>query len=150
MHAVYNVLCRASLQTAPLRRKYGELLLSSRGRELAPRERLEVIQEVTISRFTFYKWKKRWEVGGEEVDALSNRMQRRDMIARRVSPKIEKTILSIAATAPTLSKYQLKDKVIDKLGPVVGVHGVYNVLNRNNLTLSSARTHRAVLPVPVV
>ena len=153
VHGVYNILKRSGLNTFEDRKKWQQFVLSSKRRTLTPGQRLEVIRraeqlrvpiaqvcrDIGISRYTFYKWKRRWEKSSKNIDALRDRKPQYDRRRLRIQPELEKEILSIVIEFPNLSKYGIARRLSDKLGPVVGPHGVYNVLLRNGLNIPELR-----------
>src|SRR3989344_2008534 len=163
VHGVYNILKRHNLNTCELRRNYQSLVLQSRGKVLTPKERFDMLEvaesahisvsqvcrDFGISRFTYYKWKKRFDKSGQSVDALVDRKSYFDNSDKKIRPEVEKSILSITAEFPNLSKYNLAQKVYEKLGIKVGAHGIYNVLKRNSLNFPEARFAYAQSLAPV-
>ena len=131
---------------------------------LSPKERLKLLEEVFqkgssvsdvckkygISRFTFYKWKNRWEKAGLKSDALCDRKPQYDRSQLRIGKDLEERVLSKVARNPGLSKYELTRLVNEESEANVGVHGVYNILQRNGLNLPEARYAFAELQSPTV
>jgi len=168
VHGVYNVLRRAGLNTLEARHRWKEFVIQSKRRVLNPEQRLEVIKRADelgipvaqvsrdfgISRQTFYKWKRRWEESGRRSDALVDKKQQYDRRHLRIRTDLEKEILTIVIEAPNLSKYGIARVIQERLGPLVGPHGVYNVLLRNGLNLPESRVaysqvHAPEIPEPV-
>src|SRR3989344_9178976 len=162
VHGVYNILKRSGLNTFEAREKWQQFVLISQRRTLTPEQRLEVIRraedlrvpiaevcrDFSISRHTFYKWKRRWERSGNDFDALRDKKIQYDRRHLRVKPDLEKEILSIVVEFPSLSKYGIARKIGEKLGSVVGPHGVYNVLTRNGLNRTEERLAYASVKAP--
>lgn len=90
VHGAYNVLKRAGLTTRDRREAWSKFVRQDgkgEKRILTPEQRLKVIEravklgvpvaqvcrDFSISRFTFYKWKKHWEEGGKTLDALQDK-----------------------------------------------------------------------------
>src|SRR3989338_7390932 len=163
VHGVYNILKRHNLNTGELRRNYQSLVLQSRGKVLTPKERFDMLEvaesahisvsqvcrDFGISRFTYYKWRKRFEEGDRKSGSLINKIGYFDNSDKKIKPEVEKSILSITAEFPCLSKYNLAQKVYEKLGIKVGAHGIYNVLKRNSLNFPEARLAYAQSLAPV-
>ncbi len=168
VHGVYNILKRAGLATPEQREQWKQFIFNTKRRKLTPQLRLEILRRAEelnipvaqvcrdfgISRFTFYKWKDRWEKSGRKLDALSDRKPGYDRKHFRVQPEHEQAILSIVIEYPNLSKYGITKKLSERIGPVVGVHGVYNVLLRNRLNrpenrLAYSRVHAPEVPAPL-
>jgi len=95
--------------------------------------------EFGISRFTYYKWKKRWDDSKRIFSSLQDRKPLYDRSDIRVKPKDVNSILSLVVEYPNLSKYELANKFTERIGPSVGVHGIYNVLRRHGLNTQGAR-----------
>ena len=88
-----------------------------------------------ISRVTIYKWlarSKRGEQLVKEGFVLTGG-------GNKITGETEKQILTIARKYPDLSKYDITKKLAEKYGAVVGVHGVYNTLQRHQITNSEQR-----------
>src|SRR3989344_7466081 len=96
-------------------------------------------REFGISRFTYYKWKKRWDKGKRIFSSLQDKKPLYDRSDIRVKPKDVNSILSLVVEYPNLSKYELANKFTERIGPSVGVHGIYNVLRRHGLNTQEAR-----------
>ena len=153
VHGVYNILKRSAMTTSQEREAWRQFIAEEGRRILTPEQRKQAIERVVvsgepvakvckelgISRFTFYKWRNRWERQGRRDDALLDRKPQFDRRHLRVNPDQEKVILSVVVEFPDLSKYHLAQKVAEKVRVAVGIHGVYNVLLRNGLTRPQAR-----------
>ena len=95
--------------------------------------------EFGISRFTYYKWKKRWDDSKRIFSSLQDRKPLYDRSDIRVKPKDVNSILSLVVEYPNLSKYELANKFTERIGPSVGLHGIYNELRRHGLNTQGAR-----------
>jgi len=152
-HGVYNVLKRVGINTLEARRKWREFVLGRKKRILTPEQRLEVINRAAdfditvaqvcrdfgISRYTFYKWRRRWGHKGRNIDALRDKKPRFDRRHLRVKSEAEEAILSIVIKEPSLSKYNLTKELTSRFGFTVSPHGIYNVLQRFGLTRPEQR-----------
>ena len=124
---------------------------------LTPKQRLKILEKVFkegntvvsvcrdfgISRFTFYKWAKKYNLNLSRNKNLDNLRDKKRVVKKypsRISGKVEEEIKRIAAEAPTLSKYKIADEAKLKLGDKApGIHGVYNVLKRAGIETSDKR-----------
>ncbi|MDP3954802.1 MAG: glycosyltransferase, partial [bacterium] len=107
--------------------------------KLVLRQKIPVAQacrEFGVSRYTFYKWLKRYKAG----EGLKDRLRKVKKFWRQATSEQEKLVLKIVVESPTLSKYKIAERLRQITGqPILGSHGVYNVLRRWNLTLPEAR-----------
>lgn len=167
VHGVYNILKRLSLATPEKRQLQQHLIEKKRPRILNPEERLAMIErvlkgganvaqvcrELNISRYTFYKWLKRYQKASpnQRLLALTDKVPQIERWWRQATPEQEELVLKVVVESPTLSKYKIAEKLIEITGrPLLGPHGVYNILRRWNLTLPEARIAYARRVAPVV
>ncbi|QQS39289.1 DUF2341 domain-containing protein [Candidatus Woesebacteria bacterium] len=156
VHGVYNVLKRSDLTTPEARKEWQLFVQAKSNIVLTAPQRLEVItrseklnipvtvvcRDFGISRQTYYKWKRRWEEGGQDIDTLRDKKQQYDRRKFRIDREKEKAILSVIIETPDLSKYKIAEK-LRELGYAVSPHGIYNVLLRNGLNLPEGRMNYA-------
>lgn len=167
VHGVYNILKRLSLSTPEKRKLQSQLVQAQRPRVLAPEERLAMIErvirggatiaqvcrELQVSRFTFYKWLKRYQKASssQRLLALTDKERRVERWWHQATPEQEELVLKVVVENPTLSKYKIAERLTKIAGrPVLGPHGVYNVLRRRNLTLPEARLAYAQSTTPII
>jgi glycosyltransferase involved in cell wall biosynthesis/transposase-like protein len=124
---------------------------------LSKRDRLELIGRVVIqgisvddacrsfgiSRPTFYKWKKRYDLAGsskeEKLEAVADRRPRRKRRSRqRISREIEELIRVVVAEYPEWGKRKIHRSLLER-GEKVGIHGVSNALKRLHLNTPKLR-----------
>jgi len=108
----------------------------------AGEEVADVCREAGISRTIFYRWKKRYERAAPEEKARVLAPQVRHIIRywRQSPEKYEQAILSLVAAHPDYGIRRLVanlPRVADL--PLVGHHGVQNILRRHNLSLYEQR-----------
>ncbi|MCL4382609.1 MAG: glycosyltransferase [Patescibacteria group bacterium] len=129
---------------------------------LSPKERLatiekkltgkpvaEICQEYGISRTIFYRWKNRYEQAplGEKTGALWDKIPKREKYYHQTPRLVEKTILTLVIKYPELSTHKIVACLPQINGkPILGNHGVQNILRRFNLSyycqrLAYAKTH---------
>ncbi len=122
---------------------------------LSGRKVNEVCTEFQVPRKTFAKWKNRYlaaqKAGKDILLALSDQHPEGPAHPRGASEQAVRAVLDLVVENPVLSSHKIADAL-----PVIGNHGVQNILNRNNLNLhelrqaySKARKEVAVVePVP--
>ncbi|OGM17580.1 hypothetical protein A2V55_00820, partial [Candidatus Woesebacteria bacterium RBG_19FT_COMBO_37_29] len=154
-HGVQNILERNNLSKEIERIKYAENkseILKIEGKKiLNAEEKLNLIErniigkeevsdlckEYGISRTLFYKFKKRYEQAGleEKEESLKPKRPVVNRWWKQTPEKYEQVILSIIAKHP---EYGIRNivRVLPRFGeePIVGHHGVQNVLRRLNLS----------------
>jgi len=100
----------------------------------------EACRQLGVSRPTFYKWLRRFEKYGESKRAFSYRYRRLPFYKNQASKRVERLIKNIVVADPRLSKYDIQKRLPRFFGkPVLEVHGVYNVLRRNDLNTYEKR-----------
>lgn len=137
--------------------------------KLTPKQRLEMIKEVIdeghsitsvckkyrISRVTFYNWQKRYkEVRNRRQEVreedLKNKKTKAKKYYRQATKEQEKAVLDVVLKNPSFSIKQIKEHLPknDQGKPILGTHGVYNVLYRNNLNTKKKREEASLRLVP--
>ncbi|MDP3998557.1 MAG: helix-turn-helix domain-containing protein, partial [bacterium] len=93
----------------------------------------QACREFGVSRVVFYKWLRRYQAGKE----LRDKPRRIRSFWRQVDQKIVEQVQKVALDHPEWSKYRIHEALPkDGYGqPILGIHGVYNILRR--LTLST-------------
>ena len=101
----------------------------------------KVCREAGISRVLFYRWLKKYRQAGESVEALAPGEKKPPISPRKVTPEQEKQILAIVKEHPQWSTKKISAALPkDPSGkPVVGNHGVQNVLKRQDLSTKEKR-----------
>ncbi len=93
-----------------------------------------------VSRQTWYKWKKRYNVYG--IDGLKNQSRKPHNIKNvKVTKDIEKIILELRLNnrfGPMRIRFRLKRKY----GISLGTKTIYNILKRHNLNVLSVKIKR--------
>ncbi len=93
-----------------------------------------------VSRQTWYKWKKRYNVYG--IDGLKNQSRKPHNIKNvKVTKDIEKIILELRLNnrfGPMRIRFRLKRKY----GISLGTKTIYNILKRHNLNVLSVKLKR--------
>jgi cellulose synthase/poly-beta-1,6-N-acetylglucosamine synthase-like glycosyltransferase/transposase-like protein len=116
----------------------------------------EVCDRLGISRFTYYKWLKRYQ-DSYSMSALESRRPNGENHWRAVPKKAEWAVLNLVKEYPALSVSQLADTIRRFYGAnLVGHHGIQNILERyglsrfeSRLAYSQAQAPTVVTPVPV-
>src|SRR3990167_8523942 len=160
LHGVHNVLVSYNLQTSELRHKFSleHPVKTVFAHNLVPAYRLKVVEEFItegkpisqicriwkISRPTFYKWLKSYQEAiyqeKNTVIALERRYKRGALHHRTANPDIERHVLNLARQKPELSVHGIHGEVLRLAGkPVIGHHGVQNILTRNGLNTYGQR-----------
>jgi len=123
--------------------------------KLKPEERLKLIERVIlggektaevcrkagISRVLFYSWLRKYREAGQQIDALVPGRKKKAISPRKVTPEEEKQILAIIKEHPQWSTKKISAALPKEPSgkPIVGNHGVQNVLRRLNLSTEEAR-----------
>ena len=93
-----------------------------------------------VSRQTWYKWKRRYNVYG--IDGLKNQSKRPQNIKNvKVTKELEKIILELRLNnrfGPMRIRFRLKRKY----GVSLGTKTIYNLLKRHNLNVLSVKLKR--------
>ncbi len=108
-----------------------------------------------VSRKTFYKWQKRFNevLPSAQKLVLTDKAREVKRYWRQVSLDDEQKVLQIVLSQPELSAHRIIDFLPQVAGkPLIGNHGVQNVLRRHHLTTLAARlayqkTREAIRPV---
>jgi cellulose synthase/poly-beta-1,6-N-acetylglucosamine synthase-like glycosyltransferase/transposase-like protein len=125
-------------------------------KELTPAQRLEMIEraikygepvvkvcrDFEVSRPVFYKWLKRYLSVPEEerVVVLHDKKPKVERYYRQTPEKYEEAILSVVAQYPQFGVARIVLALPMIAGkPIIGHHGVQNVLRRNNLNTYEKR-----------
>jgi transposase-like protein len=168
-NGVYKVLKRLNLETEGKRQRFSKFYQSQKpvANQFTPEDRLYLIEKVIkqglsvkeacrqmgVSRFTYYKWYKRYIKAspGQEADSLKNKKRAIDRYWRQATPEQEKAVINIVVKNPQLGKYNILKQLPRIAGkPILGNHGIYNVLKRNSLNtydmrLAYAKSHQPVI-----
>jgi len=101
----------------------------------------KVCRETGISRVLFYRWLKKYKEAPNQPEALIPGRKKLQISPRKVAPEQEELILKIVKKNPCWSTKKISAALPkDSLGkPIVGNHGVQNVLKRLNLSIAKAR-----------
>ena len=91
--------------------------------------------------FFFYRWLKKYKEAPNQPEALIPGRKKLQISPRKVAPEQEELILKIVKKNPRWSTKKISAALPkDSLGkPIVGNHGVQNVLKRLNLSIAKAR-----------
>lgn len=102
----------------------------------------KVCEEYGISRTIFYRWLKRYEeaMEGQRLEALWDKKPKVEKYFNQAPKQYEDAVLSAIAQYPELSTHKLVE-VLPHVGgkPILGNHGVQNVLQRYNLNTYEKR-----------
>jgi transposase-like protein len=160
IHAVSNTLERLRLNRRELRERYSKItkkgiplgkVMTFGERELFVKRILRggipvsvASQEFGISRNTIYKWLKRYQKALDEGldvrEALTDRERVVERWSNQASIEQERQIIDSVLINPSWGKYRLAKIVREKYGDAgLGIHGVYNVLKRNDLNSAEKR-----------
>jgi cellulose synthase/poly-beta-1,6-N-acetylglucosamine synthase-like glycosyltransferase/transposase-like protein len=138
------------------------------GKELTPQQRLEMIERVVkygesvskvcidfhISRPNFYKWLNRYRAAPEDkkLQALQDKTAKVERYYRQTPEKYEEAVLSVVAQYPEFGVAKVVQALPQVAGkPIVGHHGVQNVLRRHDLNTYEKRLAYAQAQVtPVI
>ncbi len=127
-----------------------------RAAELSPKQRLEAIERVVkdkvpaaqvctdfgISRPNFYKWLKRYKQVPEvaRLEAMENKEREVERYYRQTPEKYEEAVLSVVGKYPEFGVARIVKALPDIAGkPIVGHHGVQNILRRKDLNTYEKR-----------
>lgn len=130
-------------------------LLEPRARQIRPQDRLDIIKRVEggesvsricqiygISRTIVYRWQKRYDqaVEGQKLEALWDQKPKVSKYFNQAPEQYEQAVLSAVKEYPELSSHRLV-WVLPQVGgrPILGNHGVQNVLRRHNLSTYELR-----------
>ncbi|KKR86854.1 MAG: Glycosyl transferase, family 2, partial [Candidatus Curtissbacteria bacterium GW2011_GWA1_41_11] len=177
LKGVYGILVRHNLQTSGLRHNFSTLhpVRTLFSHEFSPAYKVKAVEEYqqdnqpiskicrrwNISRPTFYRWlndyKQAEATGANVVDALVHKHKKGSDHHRSLSTEAERVVLKLASEKPEFSVHKLYAEVPSVDGkPIVGHHGIQNILQRNNLSTYNQRLAYAQgaqvpeqFPVPV-
>src|SRR3990172_801148 len=157
-HGIYNVLVRYDLVRRELRQRFSQTHPAKTllAHTLAPAYRAKVVEEYLaegqaiakicqkwgISRPTFYSWLRKYQeaVDDKKVEALVRNYKKGQAHHRSLTREVEEAILEIVRRSPGLSVHRILAHVPQVSGrPVVGHHGIQNVLLRNDLNTYERR-----------
>src|SRR4030042_2470692 len=161
-HAIQNLLKRQDLNRVEARiefsrkpfwkretadRREGMLTLYQQGWKIK-----DICRHYNISRPTFNKWKERYFKAreGERASALNDRQVNGVAHHNSSDEGKQAQVLDVVKANPELSVHQIHAQIPRIEGrPIVGHHGIQNVLERNNLNTIDQRTVWAQ-PQPVI
>src|SRR3989344_119486 len=177
LKGVYGILARHNLQTSGLRHNFSTLhpVRTLFSHEFSPAYKAKAVEEYLeenrqiseicrrwkVSRPTFYKWlnsyKHAQSNGTDVVEALVKKYKTGLAHHRSINREAEKVVLKLASEKPEYSVHKLYAEVPKVAGrPIVGHHGIQNILSRNNLDTYDQRLIWAQgsqapeqMPVPV-
>ncbi len=159
-HGIYNILLSYQLQTKEFRHRFSlnHPVKTVFAHNLVSTQRARVVEEYLhqdkkisqictiwkISRPTFYSWLKRYNeavaANGGLIDALSRNYKRGEFHHRATGKEIVGKILEIVQENPSYSAHKIFENLPRIDGkPVVGHHGIQNILFRENLNTASKR-----------
>src|SRR3990170_2254954 len=159
IHGFYNILVRLHLNTSELRERFiAKSMLSPRAwtDSIPGYERVSVVervlhkgmavnrvsQELSISRATLHRWIRAYKNSSEfeHESSLGRRRPLRDQWPGQATDWQRSRVLDLVTEYPNASKYELALLFRERFGDqALGVHGVYNVLRRNQLTRPEQR-----------
>ncbi|HKZ34677.1 MAG TPA: glycosyltransferase, partial [Patescibacteria group bacterium] len=170
-HGVQNILQRLSLRTASQRNELSQRKQALKKGHLLAQERLVLMEYASrrtipmsrlchllgVSRKTFYKWLRKYEKDAS-LQALFDQVRRIPEHPFKASPAVEEKVLDVVISNAQLSTHKIVEmlpKTADGK-PMLGNHGVQNVLKRFDLNTFEKRqayalTHapkELILPVP--
>lgn len=167
LHGLFGFLKRKNLDTVLKRRRFASAELEKRKvKALSPQKRRQMVQSLldgkktaqeiaekfSVSRTTIYKWRQRF-LKTKRRDAFYSQRPKGEKHWKAV-PGAEKIAVDIIIEYPELSLRQLiKLLPKNKEGrPILGLHGVYNLLKKLNLTtfeqrLAYAETHGSTIQI---
>lgn len=99
--------------------------------EKTPGRRSRLLNELQISRTTYYRWRNSYDENG--MDGLNKRKPVAKRIWNKLTPQEEERILAVAKNHPELSPRLLVLKITDEGEFYVSEAAVYGVLKENNL-----------------
>lgn len=160
-HGVQNTLQRLDLSTKEKRTAYVKEISKPKekvlvGVRLTPEQKLEMLervvigkekvskvcQEYGISRTLFYRLKKRYEEAAleERLRAVSPQARYIERYWRQTPERYEQAVLNLVVEHPEYSVRRIVRHLPEVAGvPIVGHHGVQNILRRHNLSLYEQR-----------
>jgi|GEM_PF-993793 len=96
----------------------------------------QICREYNLSRDTFYKWLRRWRLG----EGFSDKTRKWSHFARQATDEQIFEVLELVKANPRLSSHKIV-KFLPQVGgrPVLGNHGVQNVLKRFDLSTYGKR-----------
>ncbi|MBI2327939.1 helix-turn-helix domain-containing protein, partial [Candidatus Curtissbacteria bacterium] len=167
LHGIYNILLRYNLQTKELRVRFSHQnpLKTVFASALVPAHRIRIIEEYIkegkpiaaicrfwhVSRPTFYAWLKRYqkvlevskvsEVSEADfVEGMIRKYPRGEEHHRSISQEVKEAVLDIVRQSPTLSVHKIYAAIPKVAGrPMVGHHGIQNLLTREGLNTYQKR-----------
>src|SRR3989344_6236258 len=176
LKGVYGILARHNLRTSGLRHNFSILhpVRTLFSHEFSPAYRVKAVEEYIeesrpiseicrrwkVSRPTFYTWltsyKNAKAAGADVVEALVSKHKKGLAHHRSLGMEAEQVVLKLASEKPEFSVHKLYAQVPRVEGrPIVGHHGIQNILERNNLSSYSQRLEYAQgqqlpeqLPIP--
>lgn len=140
---------------------------AQRPRTLSPQGKLELIKRVEageevvdvcrdkgISRTIFYRWQKRYQQAPpqEKLEFLEAHQRHIEHYFRQTPEKYEKAVLDLVSWHPEYGIRKIVANLPQVAGvPIVGYHGIQNILRRHNLSLYEQRLAYAQAQItPVV
>ena len=147
-HGVWNVLKRNRLNSRERREsyiyKYGASLIKPFSvddkltmiRRFESGERVaQICKDFRASRTAFYRWLNRYRSAAtEEKRRFLENLRPKEANHWRFVPRTRESVLEIVADHPEFSSQKISQELISKTGkPVLGNHGVYNLLRRLDL-----------------
>lgn len=108
--------------------------------ELSGKSISEVCTEFRVSRETWYKWKKRYDIHG--IVGLKNQSRKPHTIAKvKVIEELEKIILELRLNS-RFGPRRIRFRLNRKYGVSLGTKTIYNVLKRHKLNVLSVKLKR--------
>ncbi|GAI27970.1 unnamed protein product, partial [marine sediment metagenome] len=102
----------------------------------------KVCQDYQISRPNFYKWLKRYQKASvdKKLEAMVDKKPEVERYYRQTPEKYEEAVLSVVAQYPQLGIERIV-QVLPRIAhkPIVGYHGVQNILRRHDLNTYEKR-----------
>lgn len=101
----------------------------------------KICRENNISRVIFYRWLKRYLEADKNAQSLEPKVKSEASTPNRVNQDLEAKILEIIINNPNLSCRSIYQKLpLNGVGqPIIGYHGVQNVMSRLNLSTKEER-----------
>ena len=94
-----------------------------------------------VSRQTWYKWKRRYNVYG--LDGLKNQSKRPHNIENvKITKELEKIILELLRLNNKFGPMRIRFRLKRKYGISLGTKTIYNLLKRHNLNVLSVKIKR--------
>ena len=94
------------------------------------------LEQIGVSRATFYRWYDRYQTDGPE--ALEDRRSRPDRVWNRIPDDVRSRIIDLALEAPELSPRELAVRFTDRESYFVSEASVYRLLKAHDLITSPA------------